>query len=293
MSQHRESRRHAVPTCFRVVPLLGADEREASAVSMAREHLRDRLAEAEAEARQNWTALIETRVRLTECRGMLEAEETRNEHMRNRIRRLRGKVRDQRSVVRALDGHAERIAQAERTAVDALILARETPASDRIRSVRQALDVARERLPALSVPDEVAHSAAAELDRSGRRKSRGRAVFNALEALHAYAIDAARGANFKQWCQQGGDGRVSYAANNVAMDESRSVRRSERMLGTRSFLVDPALDRSGRRIMTAHIRIDQGETAPRLYFLDDTSGHTGKVHIGYIGPHLPTATDPT
>ena len=44
--------------------------------------------------------------------------------------------------------------------------------------------------------------------------------------------------------------------------------------------------------MLAHIRISQGESSPRLHFLDDTRDKTGKIHIGYIGPHLPTARDP-
>jgi hypothetical protein len=39
--------------------------------------------------------------------------------------------------------------------------------------------------------------------------------------------------------------------------------------------------------MLAHIKSIQGGgmQIPRIYFHDDTKGKTGKVHIGFIGPH--------
>lgn len=39
--------------------------------------------------------------------------------------------------------------------------------------------------------------------------------------------------------------------------------------------------------MLAHLKISEGggNLAPRVYFHDDTSGSTGKVHIGLVGPH--------
>ena len=39
--------------------------------------------------------------------------------------------------------------------------------------------------------------------------------------------------------------------------------------------------------MDAHIKVAQagGTLTPRIYFYDDTGGVTGKVHIGFIGPH--------
>lgn len=54
---------------------------------------------------------------------------------------------------------------------------------------------------------------------------------------------------------------------------------------TRMFEV-PGL---GEVFMGPHVRIGQGSggLAPRLHFYDDTCGPTGKVHVGYIGPHLP------
>jgi hypothetical protein len=39
--------------------------------------------------------------------------------------------------------------------------------------------------------------------------------------------------------------------------------------------------------MWAHVKIDNRDPAPRLHFHDDTRG-SGKVYVGYIGPHLPS-----
>ena len=39
--------------------------------------------------------------------------------------------------------------------------------------------------------------------------------------------------------------------------------------------------------MEAHLKPVQGGgmQIPRIYFYDDTKGRTGKVHVGFIGPH--------
>lgn len=39
--------------------------------------------------------------------------------------------------------------------------------------------------------------------------------------------------------------------------------------------------------MQAHLKIaSKGSISPRIYFLDDVKGVTGKLIVGYIGPHL-------
>lgn len=299
MSQQRALRRHAVPTCFRVVPSIVPIKSDVGDHPGARECVRARLAEKEEEAQMNWATLLETRERLTECRVQLDsvaaelhAAREREMHLQSRIRRLRGGWREQHRILGALAGHAERVAKAERTAVEALSQVRGEREPGRVRSIKQALEFARTHLVALSIPDSVVEAAVAKLDKSGRRQARGRAVMEALRALQSYALDGARDGDFKHWCERGGSGGVCYSANRVTMSESIGVQRSERMSHARSFQVDPVLDVSGRREMTAHIKLDQGETAPRLHFLDDTRGKTGKIHIGYIGPHLPTVRDP-
>ena len=55
----------------------------------------------------------------------------------------------------------------------------------------------------------------------------------------------------------------------------------------RDFPVPDAIDSSGRVAMGAHLRLAKiPNKNPRLYFFDDTSGKTGAVVVGYIGPHL-------
>ena len=55
----------------------------------------------------------------------------------------------------------------------------------------------------------------------------------------------------------------------------------------RMFEVDRRVEPSGEVVMEAHLKVSTGggSLAPRIYFIDDTKGATGKVHIGFIGPH--------
>ncbi|WP_143760854.1 hypothetical protein [Actinosynnema mirum] len=50
--------------------------------------------------------------------------------------------------------------------------------------------------------------------------------------------------------------------------------------------VPAEVDPSGRALYRAHIRLGQGDGAPRLFFLDAT-GTGGSVCVGYAGRHLP------
>lgn len=294
MSQHRELRRQAAPTCFGVVRSIrpARSEHRHSADTHEFQKLREQFEQVTEEARMNWDEFIRTRDR---CKALEEdlAELRRdNDRLSNRLRRFRARIGELGRARRQLADHAERINEAERQAVQALTHAAADPAPAKVSSVQQALDYARSNLHALSIPDEVAKAAVATLDKSNKRASRGRKVKERLDALHAYAIDATRDGDFKHWCAQGGYAGVQMSANQVVMSESQNVQQRSVIGSQRNFPVDPALDLSGRRVMLAHIRIGQGESAPRLHFLDDTKGKTGKIHIGYIGPHLPTARDP-
>ena len=55
----------------------------------------------------------------------------------------------------------------------------------------------------------------------------------------------------------------------------------------RTLPIDRAVDESGYVEMQAHLKPVQGGgmQIPRIYFHDDTKGRTGKVHVGFIGPH--------
>ncbi|MCY3948129.1 MAG: hypothetical protein OXF61_02890 [Acidimicrobiaceae bacterium] len=259
--------------------------------------LREQLEEATEEARMNWDEFMDVRDRCKALEEELATQRRDNDRLSNRLRRFRARIGDLIRARSQLADSAARINEAERLAVQALTHASVSTEPVRVSSVKQALELARTHLTALSIPESVVEAAVADLDKSGRRQARGRAVMEVLRALHAYALDPARGSDFKQWCERGGSGDACCSANRVKMHESDGVQQRERMVRARKLPVDPALDVSGRRAMPAHIRLDQGETAPRLHFLDDTQPktgktHTGKVHIGYIGPHLPTVRDP-
>ena len=59
------------------------------------------------------------------------------------------------------------------------------------------------------------------------------------------------------------------------------------MAKLRRFRVPSAISATGSAMMWAHVKIgNSGQTAPRLHYFDDTSGPTGAVIVGYIGPHL-------
>jgi hypothetical protein len=69
------------------------------------------------------------------------------------------------------------------------------------------------------------------------------------------------------------------------MSESESVRNSKSLWSSRLLPVDRAVDPLGRVHMEAHIKIAEGggPLAPRIYFMH--SMVTGKVHVGFVGPH--------
>jgi hypothetical protein len=70
--------------------------------------------------------------------------------------------------------------------------------------------------------------------------------------------------------------------------ESKGVMMNSRFVAARTLPVPTQVDPSGKIVMEAHIRIGSGKPpAPRMHFHDDTSGSTGKIYVGHLGPHLP------
>lgn len=115
-----------------------------------------------------------------------------------------------------------------------------------------------------------------------------RRTWSTLEALEAYVVAKKETgsqvlphfATYLEW-PQATDliPRTWFRPSEVSLD-----RRGGDWRRTRLFEV-PGL---GEMFMGAHVRIGQGGIgAPRLHFFDDTCGPTEKIHVGYIGPHLP------
>ena len=76
----------------------------------------------------------------------------------------------------------------------------------------------------------------------------------------------------------------------VALKESETTDSTPKLRAARTFVVPATVDPAGQAYMAAHIKIQQGGVpCPRIHFHDDAGGPTGKVYVGYIGDHLPTA----
>lgn len=122
------------------------------------------------------------------------------------------------------------------------------------------------------------------MDQSPHASLWGQRVLNHLRALDAYA--EAKGAGFATWCESSGHHRV-VSLKFISMTESDAVSNNPRLRVHRLLPVDPAVEPSGQIEMLAHLKPVQrgGMQIPRIYFHDDTKGVTGKVHVGFIGPH--------
>lgn len=118
--------------------------------------------------------------------------------------------------------------------------------------------------------------------------ARTRAILTVLNdyALAREAKEPIR--NFRHYLE--GLAHPPFPAAQVRLTESVAVRRGRKFRDSRTFPVPVEVDPSGWADFGAHIRVDsggKGAIAPRLHFHDDTNGQTGKVFIGYVGPHLP------
>jgi hypothetical protein len=158
---------------------------------------------------------------------------------------------------------------------------------DVVTSGSEAFASAKRHLGNLVIPESAAVSLA-ELDSANEGPAWGRSAWRAFRALHAYVDEAADFAGFWDWCQRSGRSEAWPATEKkLAMSESETVMNSRELREKRRFEIDSRVDSSGRVVMSAHIKVSEGggQQAPRIYFYDDTKGPTGKVHVGFFGPH--------
>ena len=142
-------------------------------------------------------------------------------------------------------------------------------------------------LTGIILPDAACRGLA-ELDQTIEAGTWGRAAWRGFRALDAFARDTEFGPGFWEWCRASRS-PFSWPASpkKLAMRESETVMTNESLRAKRLFPIDPALSASGRIEMQAHLKIAEGgnHLIPRIYFYDDRHGPTGKVHIGFFGPH--------
>lgn len=134
-------------------------------------------------------------------------------------------------------------------------------------------------------------SKAEDLDDDMKSSTWASKVWDALLALDSYGASSAGeqgfDGTFRDFCEASPQGMRTYPVTRVAMVESDSVRNDRKFRQQRLLPVPLEVDASGKVFMEAHIKIDnKGRIAPRIHFYDDTAGSTGKVIVGYVGPHL-------
>lgn len=129
--------------------------------------------------------------------------------------------------------------------------------------------------------------AADDLDRHSSA-SWARRAWRALRAMEGYArakSDRSFSGNLRDYCQQGGPDAIPVSM--VALSESETTDNAVSFRRLRTLPIDPAVCGETSVYMPAHIKIvPGGSPAPRIHFHDDTSGATGRIHIGYFGDHL-------
>jgi hypothetical protein len=133
---------------------------------------------------------------------------------------------------------------------------------------------------------------AQEIDRHAKGPLWARKVWDAFQALQAYAstkADTGFQGNFLSYCQASSPPGRRIPADWVALGESESVDNNATFRSARVFAVPREVDPSGSVYMDQHIRLEKGsDPAPRIHFYDDTAGATGKIYVGYLGRHLPS-----
>jgi hypothetical protein len=160
---------------------------------------------------------------------------------------------------------------------------------ERATTLSEAAAFCQAHLPLVSLPDSAIHDLE-QLDSAPEATAWAQTSWRGFRALQAYASEAAtRNGGFFEWCQH-----TSHADNwpatskKVSMSESESVMNNKAQRAARYLPVVAEISPDGRIEMFAHLKVAEGggNNIPRIYFHDDTKGATGKVHVGFFGPHV-------
>lgn len=227
---------------------------------------------------------------------VLEVERREQEWAFNLELELEERGEVERELAKA-NGHLLRLTRALREqGMDALVWqthdrASEDDLPDTVQDVSEAVAAAQEYLGAWVMVPPSAPRELDGIDSAANAYSWGNTTWRGLLALSAYAQAKANGSSgdFWAWCERGEPLAWPTTKKKLAMSESETVQNNPRFMAARLFEVDPRVDGSdsGRIHMGAHLKISEGggNLAPRVYFHDDTGGQTGKVHVGFVGPH--------
>ncbi|KAA1426849.1 hypothetical protein F0U47_12200 [Nocardioides antri] len=127
------------------------------------------------------------------------------------------------------------------------------------------------------------------IDTCPQAYSWGNKTWRGFRALAAYAEERSNGfrGSFWDWCTEGRPFAWPANTKHLSMTESETVQNSAKLSRTRVLPVSTEVDPSAKILMLSHLKISEGggDLAPRVYFYDDTGGNSGKVHVGFVGPH--------
>lgn len=191
-------------------------------------------------------------------------------------------------------GHLDRLVRALREAdLEGLFWESADPVDevpDEVEDATQAVLFAQEYLADTVVVPDGAVRELSRIDSAAESRAWGNNSWRGLRALSAYVAARAEGfeGGFWAWCERGEARAWPATTKKLAMVESETVRNNPRLVEVRCFPVSEEVDPSGRVFMESHLKISEGggDLAPRVYFFDDTAGVTGKVHVGFVGPHF-------
>jgi hypothetical protein len=81
---------------------------------------------------------------------------------------------------------------------------------------------------------------------------------------------------------------VPLHGDRIALNESESTDSNRQLRKIRTFSVPQIVNENSMEYMPAHLKVGKRGHYPRIHFLDDSSGSSGNVIIGYFGKHLDT-----
>ena len=201
--------------------------------------------------------------------------------------------RAQEEVARRLVAEQNLEAQTDELRLRLAARGRSEPAADSalphaVETFSDLIDIAREHLECIELPNSAEQELDA-LDAAMEAKVWVQDAWLGLRALDEYAQNAEEFAGgFWEWCEHGeAENRWPATPKKLAMSESRTVMESRDLRLQREFEISTEVKAVGRVVMEAHLKVAEGggQNIPRIYFHDDAKGSTGKVHIGFIGPH--------
>lgn len=159
-----------------------------------------------------------------------------------------------------------------------------------VRTCAESIEYASELLSWLAILTDLDDTAS--LDAYEKSPVWAKKAWLLFRGLNDYARAKQEGhhtGNLLAYANDPPQGAIPLGAHDIALGESESTENNPKTRSLRTFRVHAALSGDGHMYMGAHLKVDQrGSPAPRIHFYDDTAGRTGKLHIGYFGPHLAT-----